>query len=129
HAPRILTLTSQRRAKTQFTAGQVNEALQTLAEGRRKFGRSPELRDQEVAYVAAADLYDRISSAVVLNPIMTRQGLDELKASQGDDFPATAKMLAQTLADRIADHRAAGRTSVADKLAETGRQLFPDYTD
>jgi hypothetical protein len=36
-------------------------------------------------------------------------------------------MLAQTLADRIADHRAANRQPVADKLLEQGKQIFPDY--
>ncbi len=127
--PRILALAYVHRAKTQFAAGQVNEAMQTLAEGRRKFGRSTELRDQEVKYVAAADLYDRMSSAVVLNVNETKRALDELKGAEGDEFDATAQMLAQTLADRIADHRAAGRDPVADKLSEAGRQIFPDYAE
>jgi Protein kinase domain len=125
--PRIGAMAYLRHAKSQLLAGQVNEALQTLAEGRRKYGRSTELKEQEVKYVAAADLYDRISSAVVLNPAMTRQALDDLKGVQGEDFAATDQMLAQTLADRIADQRAAGRASVADALEKTGRQLFPDH--
>jgi Protein kinase domain len=125
--PRIIAQAYVLRAKSQFLAGQVNAALQTLAEGRRKYGRSMELKDQEIKYVAAADLYDRISTAVVLNLSMTRQGLDELKGMQGDDFEATDQMLAQTLADRIADQRAAGRTSVADNLKKAGQQLFPKY--
>jgi hypothetical protein len=36
-------------------------------------------------------------------------------------------MLAQTLADRIADQRVAKREAVADKLLEQGKQIFPDY--
>jgi hypothetical protein len=36
-------------------------------------------------------------------------------------------MLAQTLADRIADQRAANREAVADKLAEAGKEVFPSY--
>ncbi len=43
--------------------GKVNESLQTLAQGRRKFGRSTDLQDLEVRYVQAADIYDRLSSA------------------------------------------------------------------
>ncbi len=127
--PRILILSYVHLAKAQFAAGQVNEALQTLKEGRRRFGRSTELRDLEVRYVAAGDLYDRMSSAVVLNVTDAKRALDDLKGTEGDDYETTAQMLAQTLGDRIADHRAAGRDPVADKLADAGRQIFPEYAE
>jgi hypothetical protein len=126
--PRILVLTYAHLAKTQLTGGQINAALQTLREGRQKFGKAPELKDLEVRYVAAADVYDRVSSAVVLNVNDMKHALEELKGTEGDEYDAVAQMLAQTLADRIADQRAANRDAVADKLTEAGKQIFPDYT-
>jgi hypothetical protein len=126
--PRILVLTYAHLAKTQLTGGQINAALQTLREGRQKFGKAPELKDLEVRYVAAADVYDRVSSAVVLNVNDMKHALEELKGTEGDEYDAVAQMLAQTLADRIADQRAANREAVADKLTEAGKQIFPDYT-
>ena len=125
--PHILVLTYARLAKTQLAGGQVNAALQTLKEGRQKFGKSPELKDLEVRYVAAANIYDRVSSAVVLNVSDMKHALEELKGTEGDDYDVVAQMLAQTLADRIADQRAANRAPVADKLMEDGKQIFPDY--
>ena len=125
--PRIMMLTYVRAAKNEFAGGQVNASLETLRDGRRKFGRSPELRNLEVRYVAAADVYDRLSNAVALNVNDTVRSLDELKASEGDEYPVAAQMLAQTLADRIADQRAANRDAVADKLTEAGKRVFPEY--
>jgi hypothetical protein len=126
--PRILVLTYIHLAKTQLTGGQINAALQTLKEGRQKFGKSPELQGLEVRYVAAANIYDRVSSAVVLNVNDMKHALEELKGTEGDEYDGVAQMLAQTLADRIADQRAANRGPVADKLTEAGKQIFPDYT-
>jgi hypothetical protein len=126
--PHILVLTYVHLAKTQLAGGQINAALQTLKEGRQKFGKSPELQDLEVRYVAAADIYDRVSSAVVLNVNDTKHALEELKGTEGEEYDVVAQMLAQTLADRIADQRAANRGAVADKLTEAGKQIFPDYT-
>jgi hypothetical protein len=115
-------------AKTQLAGGQINAALQTLTEARQKFGKSPELKDLEVRYVAAANIYDRVSSAVVLNVNDMKRALEELKGTEGEEYDAVAQMLAQTLADRIADQRGANRDAVADKLTEAGKQIFPDYT-
>jgi hypothetical protein len=126
--PRVLVLSYVHLAKTQFAAGQVGIALQTLQEGHRKFGRSTELKDIEARYVAAADVYDRLRTAVILNVSDTRSALEELKARDGDEYDVTAQMLAQTLADRIADQRAANRSTVADRLLESGKQVFPGYT-
>ncbi len=127
--PRILAQAYAHFARTEFAAGHVNEALQTLADGRQKFDRSTDLRDQEVKYVAAANLYDRMSSAVVLNAQESKRALGELKEIEGAEFESTAQMLAQTLADRIADHRSAGRDTVADKLADAGKLVFPEYAE
>jgi hypothetical protein len=125
--PRILSLSYVHLAKTQFAGGQVNAALQTLKDGRRKFGKSPDLKDLEARYVSAADLYDRLSTAVVLNVSATKLALDELRTAEGEEYEVAAQMLAQTLADRIADQRAANREAVADKLAEAGKEVFPNY--
>jgi hypothetical protein len=125
--PQLLMSSYLHRAKTEFAGGKVNESLQTLKDGRRKFGRSTELRDLEGRYVKAADVYDRLSSAVALNVADTRHSLDDLKSTEAGEYEVAAQMLAQTLADRIADQRAAGRASVADKLLDAGKQIFPDY--
>lgn len=125
--PRILISSYLHLAKTQFAGGQVDPALQTLAAGRKKFGRSPELKDLEVRYVAAGDIYDRLSGAVALNVADTRQSLEALRVSEGDEYETAVQMLVQTLADRIADQRAANRASVADKLLADGREIFPSY--
>jgi len=126
--PRILVLTYVHLAKTQLAGGQVNAALQTLKDGRQKFSKSPELKNLEERYVEAANIYDRLSSAVVLNVNDMKHALEELKGTEGDEYDAAAQMLAQTLADRIADQRAANRDPVADKLTEAGKQIFPEYT-
>jgi serine/threonine protein kinase len=125
--PRIVILSYVHLAKTQFAGGQVNPALQTLEDGRKKFGKSPELKDLQARYVSAADLYDRLSTAVVLNVTATKSALDDLRAAEGEEYEVAAQMLAQTLADRIADQRAANRDAVADKLVEAGKQVFPNY--
>ncbi|MDB6159667.1 MAG: serine/threonine protein kinase [Gammaproteobacteria bacterium] len=126
--PHTLVLTYVHLAKTQLAGGQINAALQTLKDGRQKFGKAPELKDLEERYVAAANIYDRVSSAVVLNVNDMKRALEELKGTEGEEYDAVAQMLAQTLADRIADQRAANRDPVADKLTEAGKQIFPDYT-
>lgn len=126
--PQVLITSYLNRAKAQFAAGQVNDSLATLAEGRRKFGKSQELHDLELRYVSAADFYDRLSTAVALNVADRKRALQELRTSEGDEFSIAEKMLAQTLANRIADQRAASRDPVADKLTEAGKEIFPDYS-
>jgi serine/threonine protein kinase len=126
--PQILISSYLHRAKAQFAAGQVDGALATLAEGRKKFAKSPDLHDLELRYVAAADFYDRLASAVALNVADRKRALEDLRAGEGDEYSIAEKMLAQTLANRIADQRAVNRAAVADKLLEAGREIFPDYS-
>jgi hypothetical protein len=126
--PRVLISSWAQLAKTEFAAGHVDDALKTLAEGRRHFGKSAELMDLESRYVAAGDIYDRLSSAVTINVADTQQSLEALRAQQGDEYEVAAQMLAQTLADRIADERAADRGAVADRLLQSGKKLFPNYS-
>jgi hypothetical protein len=126
--PRILALSYVKLAKSQFAGGKVNEALETLADGRKKFSRSTDVQELQVRYAAAAELYDRLSTAVVLNVSDMGRRLTELQTREGDEYNAAAQMLAQTLADRIADHKAANRDAVADKLLAAGKELFPTYT-
>lgn len=125
--PRILALGYQHLAKTQFASGKVIDSLQTLEDGRKKFPKSPELQTLQARYVAAANIYDRLSTAVVLNVSDMKSSLEELKTSEGEEYEVAAQMLAQTLADRIADQRAANREAVADKLLDSGKQVFPSY--
>src|SRR5579863_6570759 len=126
--PQILISSYVHLAKAQFAGGQVDAALKTLAEGRRKFGRSSELKDLEVRYDSAADIYDRLRSAVALNVPELQRSLEALRVSEGADYDSEAQMLAQTLADRIADQRAADRGTVADRLLDAGLKVFPDYS-
>jgi hypothetical protein len=115
-------------AKSQLAAGHVDEALQTLATARKKFGsREAQLKDLEARYVAVGDAYDRLTVAVSLNVSEQRAVLDALRASEGEEYPITEEMLARTLANRIADQRAADRPSVAASLLEAGRTIFPDH--
>jgi serine/threonine protein kinase len=128
NVPRILIAAYLRLAETQFAAGQVDDSLQTLATARRRFGRAPELRSLEARYVSAADVYDRLRMAVTLNLSEMQQALETLRSTEGDEYEVAAQMLAKTLANRIADQRAAGRVSLADTLLRSGRQIFPSYS-
>ena len=125
--PQLLMSSWVNLAKAEFAAGHVDDALQTLAEGRRHFGRSAELKALESRYVAAGDIYDRLSSAVAINVADTQQSLEALRVQAGDEYEVAAQMLAQTLADRIADEHAADRGAVADRLLQSGQKLFPNH--
>jgi serine/threonine protein kinase len=125
--PRILALSYIHLAKSQFAAGQVVESLQTIADARNNNPKSVELRDLHVRYTAAANIYDRLRYAVTLNVADMQGFLDQLKSSEGEEYDAAAQMLAQTLADRIADQRAANRETVANQLLEAGKQIFPGF--
>lgn len=126
--PQLLVSTYIHHARSQFSAGQVDDAISTLGDGRKKFAKATELHDLQERYATAGDFYDRLSTAVTLNAADRKRALEDLKAAEGDEYPIAEKMLAQTLANRIADQRAANRAAVADKLLEAGREIFPDYT-
>ena len=126
--PRLLVSSWVQLAKTEFAAGHVDDALKTLADGRRHFAKATELTDLESRYVSAGDLYDRLSSAVTINVPDTQKSLEALRAQEGDEYEVAAQMLAQTLADRIADERAADRGAVADRLLQSGKKLFPNHS-
>jgi len=126
--PQILIEGYGHLAKTQMAAGRVDSALETLAAGRRKFGTAPELKNLEAHYVLVGDVYDRLSTAVALNASEQRRNLDQLRAAEAADYPMIERMLARTLANRIADQRAANRSSVTAALLEAGRKIFPEYS-
>jgi hypothetical protein len=125
--PQALITAYARRAKAEVAAGEVDLALKTLADGRQKFGASGELKALELRYVAVGEEYDRLSSAVSASVADHRQHLDAIKAGSDAEYPVVERMLAQTLAHRIADHRAAGRVPVASSLLEAGRKIFPEF--
>jgi hypothetical protein len=126
--PQALILAYANRARSQVAAGEVDAALKTLADGRQKYGTAPELKAMELRYVAVGEEYDRLSAAVSMSIGDHRQHLDALRAAAGAEYPVIERMLAQTLADRIADHRAAGRATVAAALLESGRRVFPEFS-
>jgi hypothetical protein len=125
--PNTLIHGYSRLASTQMHAAQTDAALRTLAAGRLKFGSSPELKNQEAHYVIIADAYDRLSTAIVLNVAEQKRYLDNLRVSEGSDFANVEQMLARTLANRIADQKAANRASLVDGLLEAARRVFPEY--
>jgi hypothetical protein len=125
--PRTLIEGYVRLAKSQLSAGDVNASLQTLADARKKYGTSPDLKDLERRYVTIGDAYDRISTAVILNVSAQNAALDRIRASEGSDYPAVEHMLAKTLANRIADLQAANRASLATALLDAGSKVFPEF--
>ena len=124
--PQALITAYARHARAQMLESHVDDALRTLADGRKKFGSSTELKALESHYVVLGDAYDRLSTAVNLNVAEQRRYLDTLRSAEAADFALIERMLARTLANRIADQRAAGRLTIASGLVESGKALFPD---
>lgn len=116
-------------ARLQLLAGDVDAALQTLATARQKFGRSPVLRDLEAHYVVIGDAYDRLRWGVKLDVPGVQSYLQQIHSLEPGDARSIEVMLAQTLSNRIADQRTAGRGTIADELLTSGRSLFPDHAD
>lgn len=125
--PQALITAYARRARIQVAAGEVDVALKTLADGRQKFGASAELKALELRYVAVGEEFDRLSAAVSASIGDHRQHLEAIRAAGEAEYPVIERMLAQTLADRIADQRAAGRLPVANGLLDAGRKIFPEF--
>ncbi len=117
------------RARAQMLDGKVDAALQTLGAGRQSFGKSVALRDREAHYVVIGDTYDRLRMAVKLDVTEMRGYLERIRSLEPDDATSIEGMLVQTLSNRIADQRAAGRATVADELLNSGRDLFPAWTE
>jgi hypothetical protein len=112
------------RARTQMLAGQLDAALATLGDGRKRFGKSARLRELETDYAVVADAYDLLSLAVRLDIAQTQPLLQQIRTLEPGDADAIEQMLAQALASRIAEQRAAGREQIAIELASAGQQLF-----
>ena len=117
------------RARTQMLKGEVDGALQTLNAGRQSFGKSAALREREAHYVVVGDAYDRLRLAVRLDMGEMQGFLQQIQTSEPEDAAGIQQMFARTLANRIADQRAAGRTTIADGLVSTGRELFPAWAE
>jgi hypothetical protein len=117
------------RARTQMLEGEVDDALQTLNAGRQSFGKSAALREREVHYVVIGDAYDRLRLAVRLDAAEMQGFLQQIQTSEPADAAGIQQMLAKTLANRIADQRAAGRTTIADGLVSSGQELLPAWAE
>ena len=117
--------------KTVFAGA--GEPVKTLEEEVQKLqGKLPgqieaAVADVEARYVAVGDVYDRLATAVKLNSADQHRSIEALRAGEGADFPVVERMLARTLANRIADQRAAERPDVAVGLLAAGREIFPAY--
>ena len=128
--PRILIDGYLHLAQSKLAAGDVEGSLQLLAEGRRKFSRDPQLKELEVRYNRVGEIYDQLRTAVSPpNVTEMRDNLQQLRAAEGVDYPVAEQMLARTLGNRIADHRAADRPTVVARLLEAGRAIFPEYAE
>jgi serine/threonine protein kinase len=115
-------------AKQQMASGNTATALETIAGARKRFANAPQLRNLEITYDRVEEEVERINSAPSLNVADHQEWIGEIRSLSGDDFPAIEQMLAQTLANDIADQRARGdRQSVVTSLLNSGRKLFPEY--
>jgi hypothetical protein len=117
------------RARLQLLAGDVDAALQTLSAARRSFGKSAALRDLEAHYVVVGDAFDRLRWGVKLDVPGMQGYLQQIRTLEPRDATSIELMLVQTLSNRIADQRAAGRGAIADELLASGGTLFPEYAD
>jgi len=118
-------------AREQMSSGSVDQALETIAAGRKKFGGDARLKNMEIAYDRVSEEHDRFSLAAAVNVKRHQEYLSEIRSLAGDeDYPGIEQMLARALANDIADQRARGdRTNVATGLLQSGRVLFPEYAD
>jgi serine/threonine protein kinase len=117
-------------ARQQMQSGNTTAALATIATARRKYAGAPALKNLEIVYDRVEEEVSRINMAPTLNVQNHAAWIAEIRDLSGEDFPAIEQMLARTLADDIADQRAkADRPAVIARLLESGRKLFPDYTD
>jgi hypothetical protein len=55
--------------------------------------------------------------------------LQQIRTLEPRDATSIELMLVQTLSNRIADQRAAGRGKIVEELLISGRMLFPDYAE
>jgi hypothetical protein len=117
-------------ARQQMESGNTTAALATIAAARRKYASAPALKNLEIVYDRVEEEVARINMAPTLNVQNHAAWIAEIRDLSGEDFPAIDQMLARTLANDIADQRArADRPAVIARLLESGRKLFPDYTD
>jgi serine/threonine protein kinase len=117
-------------AKQQMSEGNTEQALETIAAGRKKFGGDARLKNTEVAYDRVAEEVERLNLAPSVNLKDHQEWVSEIRSLSGDDYPVVEQMLARTLANDIADQRARGdRPSVVSSLLEAGRKLFPEYAE
>jgi hypothetical protein len=117
-------------AREQMQSGNTAAALATIAAARKKYAAAPTLKNLEIVYDRVEEEVERINMAPTLNVENHATWIAEIRDLSGDEFPAIDQMLARTLANDIADQRArADRPAVIARLFESGRKLFPDYTD
>jgi serine/threonine protein kinase len=115
-------------ARQQMSQGDMDAALQTIADGRRKFGGSQPLKDLEITYDRVAEEVERINMAPFVHVRDHAQWLSEIRSLAGDDYPQIEQMLARALANDIADQRLRpDRSRLATELLASGRMLFPEY--
>jgi hypothetical protein len=116
-------------AKKQMMDGSTTTALQTLAAARREFAGAPNLKNLEVTYDRVEEEVERINMAPSLSVKDHQAWIAEIHQLAGEDFAGIELMLADTLANDIADQSAkADRPSVVASLLDSGRRLFPEYT-
>jgi len=117
-------------ARQQMQSGNTAAALATIATARKKYAAAPALKNLEIVYDRVEEEVERMNMAPTLNVADHAAWIAEIRDLSGDEFPAIEQMLARTLANDIADQRArADRPAVIARLLESGRKLFPDYSD
>jgi serine/threonine protein kinase len=118
-------------AREQMSSGSVDQALETIAAGRKKFGGDARLKNMEITYDRVSEEHDRFSLAAAVNVKRHQEYLSEIRSLAGDeDYAGIEQMLARALANDIADQRARGdRANVVTGLLQSGRTLFPEYAE
>jgi hypothetical protein len=115
------------RARQQMLDGNPALALDTIAAGRKKYGGAAALKGLEITYDRVAEEVDRISKTGTLSVKDHQQWLSEIQSLAGDGYAEIEQMLVRTLANDIADQKAADRSSIVANLMDAGRKLFPEY--
>jgi serine/threonine protein kinase len=118
-------------ARQEMSEGNVDQALDTISAGLRKFGNDVRLKNMGVTYARVSEEHDRFDLSASVNVKSHQEYLSEIRSLAGDeDYPQIEQMLTRALANDIAQQQARGdRANVVAGLLKSGRTLFPEYAD
>jgi hypothetical protein len=114
-----------------MSEGNVDQALETISAGLRKFGNDARLKNMGVTYARVSEEHDRFDLSAAVNVKSHQEYLSEIRSLAGEEeYPQIEQMLTRALANDIAQQQARGdRANVVAGLLKSGRTLFPEYAD